>query len=206
MPGVHRQAGLPSPDPATKPSVPAKPFRNRGRGSVIIASHFSKVVHRHLRMLGVVHGCTVQCLLGEALNKLFLKHGKLPLAWEQAGFRNWPMAGACRGYSMRMPAERLLLGRVLVALALCALPMHAGPPHRALFRFLSSGVSVQSPLSEPKEGEEAFRARFADPAGAQIPALHWAAAQGDADRVKGLLDSGADVHEQETPYGGTALH
>ena len=33
-------------------------------------------------MLGATQGWTVQSLLGEALNKLFRKHGKRPIAGE----------------------------------------------------------------------------------------------------------------------------
>ena len=62
--------------------APRRPSRNRGPGSVKIASHFSPAVHRQLRMLGVTQGRTVQSLLGEALNELFRKHGWRPIAGE----------------------------------------------------------------------------------------------------------------------------
>ena len=39
-------------------------------------------VHRQLRLLGVMQCRTVQSLLGEALNELFVKHGQLPIARE----------------------------------------------------------------------------------------------------------------------------
>ena len=61
---------------------PPRPSRNRGPGTVTIAGHFSPAVHRQLRLLGVMQDRTVQSLLGEALNELFRKHGKLPIARE----------------------------------------------------------------------------------------------------------------------------
>ena len=71
---------LSRPDGETAPSP--RPSRNRGPGTVTIAGHFSPAVHRQLRLLGVMQDRTVQSLLGEALNELFRKHGKLPLARE----------------------------------------------------------------------------------------------------------------------------
>ena len=71
---------LSRPDGETAP--PQRPSRNRGPGTVTIAGHFSPAVHRQLRLLGVMQDRTVQSLLGEALNELFRKHGKLPIARE----------------------------------------------------------------------------------------------------------------------------
>ena len=71
---------LARPDGETAPSP--RPARHRGPGSVTIAGHFSPAVHRQLRLLGVMQDRTVQSLLGEALNELFRKHGKLPIARE----------------------------------------------------------------------------------------------------------------------------
>ena len=71
---------LSRPDSETAP--PPRPARHRGPGSVTIAGHFSPAVHRQLRLLGVMQDRTVQSLLGEALNELFRKHGKLPIARE----------------------------------------------------------------------------------------------------------------------------
>ena len=56
--------------------------RHRAPDSVTIAGYFSKAVHRQLRTLGVMQDRTVQSLLGEALNELFRKHGKRPIARE----------------------------------------------------------------------------------------------------------------------------
>ena len=71
---------LSRPDGETAPSP--RPSRNRGPGTVTIAGHFSPAVHRQLRLLGVMQDRTVQSLLGEALNELFRKHGKPPIARE----------------------------------------------------------------------------------------------------------------------------
>ena len=67
---------------AAESPAPRRPSRNRGPGSVKIAGHFSQAVHRQLRMLGATQGRTVQSLLGEALNELFGKHGRWPIAGE----------------------------------------------------------------------------------------------------------------------------
>ena len=63
-------------------AAPRRLSRNRGPGSVKIAGHFSPAVHRQLSMLGATQGRTVQSLLGEALNELFRKHGRRPIAGE----------------------------------------------------------------------------------------------------------------------------
>ena len=68
--------------PTARQPPPPRPTRHRGPGSVTIAGHFSPAVHRQLRLLGVMQDRTVQSLLGEALNELFRKHGKLPIARE----------------------------------------------------------------------------------------------------------------------------
>ncbi len=70
------------PRPQNESPAPARPSRNRGPGSVTIAGHFSQAVHLQLRMLGATQRRTVQSLLGEALNELFVKHGKQPIAPE----------------------------------------------------------------------------------------------------------------------------
>ena len=62
--------------------APRRPSRNRGPGSVKIAGRFTPAVHRQLRVLGVMQGRTLQSLLGEALNELFRKHERRPIAGE----------------------------------------------------------------------------------------------------------------------------
>ena len=73
-----------SPSSATsKPSqAESAASRNCGPGSVTIAGHFSQAVHRQLRLLGAAQGRTLQSLLDEALNELFRKHERRPIAGE----------------------------------------------------------------------------------------------------------------------------
>lgn len=49
-------------------------------GKKTIAGHFDPAVSRQLRALGLEHDRTVQDLLSEALNGLFEKYGKPPIA------------------------------------------------------------------------------------------------------------------------------
>ncbi|RMF07764.1 MAG: hypothetical protein D6773_03195 [Alphaproteobacteria bacterium] len=50
------------------------------QGKKTIAGHFDPAVSRQLRALGLEHDRTVQDLLSEALNGLFEKYGKPPIA------------------------------------------------------------------------------------------------------------------------------
>lgn len=50
------------------------------QGKKTIAGHFDPAVSRQLRALGLEQDRTVQDLLSEALNGLFEKHGKPPIA------------------------------------------------------------------------------------------------------------------------------
>ena len=74
-------AGTRAREDAESPA-PRRPSRDRGPRSVKIAAHFSPAVHSQLRMLGATQRRTVQSLLGEALNELFRKHGRRPIAGE----------------------------------------------------------------------------------------------------------------------------
>jgi hypothetical protein len=49
-------------------------------GKKAIAGHFDPAVGKQLRQLALDNDSTVQALLEEALNDLFLKHGKSPIA------------------------------------------------------------------------------------------------------------------------------
>ena len=49
-------------------------------GKKTIAGHFDPAAARQLKALAVDQDRTVQALLGEALNDLFAKHGKPPIA------------------------------------------------------------------------------------------------------------------------------
>lgn len=52
------------------------------RGKKVIAGYFDPAVSRQLKQLAVENDTTVQALLAEALNLLFIERGKLPIAEE----------------------------------------------------------------------------------------------------------------------------
>jgi hypothetical protein len=71
-------AGHPKPvDPSTSAQDASPPSRV---GRVQIAGFFSKEASKQLRLLALETDGTVQSLLGEALNDLFTKRGKPPIA------------------------------------------------------------------------------------------------------------------------------
>ena len=70
-------------------SVERKPHSTHARaetgsttreGKKIISGFFPVVVSNQLKLLGINGGKTVQDLLTEAINDLFTKHGKAPIA------------------------------------------------------------------------------------------------------------------------------
>lgn len=67
---------------ATEPVSPAAPsdLPPSRRGKKIISGYFDPAVARQLKQLALDHDMTVQTLLNEALNDLFVKHNKQPLA------------------------------------------------------------------------------------------------------------------------------
>ena len=50
------------------------------QGQKMIAGYFDPMVHRQLKMLCLEEDTTIQYLLTDALNGLFEKHGKPPIA------------------------------------------------------------------------------------------------------------------------------
>ena len=60
---------------STESSVP--PSR---RGKKTIGGHFDPAVSRQLKQIAIDHDKSIQSLLAEALNDLFLKYGKSPIA------------------------------------------------------------------------------------------------------------------------------
>lgn len=67
--------------PDTEPEVkledgPRKLRSNGRRGKKLIGGHFSPEVSTQLRIIAAEEGTTIQSLLGEALNDLFVKKGK----------------------------------------------------------------------------------------------------------------------------------
>lgn len=64
-----------------KPASESKPVTNPGRtGHRVISAYFSEETHKQFKILGVEQGSNNQEMLREALNDLFKKYGKPPLA------------------------------------------------------------------------------------------------------------------------------
>ena len=68
-------------DPALSPATPAEAPAARGaqgsrRGTKLIGGHFPPEVSTQLRILAAEGGTTVQSLLAEALDDLFVKKGR----------------------------------------------------------------------------------------------------------------------------------
>ena len=66
--------------PATPASIltppPTKPAQAGRQGTKLIGGHFAPEVSTQLRILAAEEGTTVQSLLGEALDDLFVKKGR----------------------------------------------------------------------------------------------------------------------------------
>ena len=60
-----------------KPTATAPPSR---QGKKMISGHFNKDVHRQLKMLALEKDTSIQSLLSEALNALFERNNKPPIA------------------------------------------------------------------------------------------------------------------------------
>ncbi|MEM8716415.1 MAG: ribbon-helix-helix domain-containing protein [Cyanobacteria bacterium P01_G01_bin.4] len=67
------------PKPAAAAPTPAK-TKQRGRGNKHIGGYFSEETLTQLKVLGAYEGKTQQELIQEALNGLFEKYGKPPIA------------------------------------------------------------------------------------------------------------------------------
>ncbi len=63
------------PEPSTRSELP--PVR---QGKKMISGYFDPAVARQLKQLALDNDSTVQALLGEALNELFIKYNKKPIA------------------------------------------------------------------------------------------------------------------------------
>jgi hypothetical protein len=66
-----------APPPEPKPKAAAQPSR---QGTKTISGHFAAAVSKQLKQLALDLDSNVQELLREAVNDLFRKHGKPPLA------------------------------------------------------------------------------------------------------------------------------
>ncbi len=60
-----------------KPTAAVPPSR---QGKKMISGHFDKDVHRQLKMLALEKETSIQSLLSEALNALFERNNKPPIA------------------------------------------------------------------------------------------------------------------------------
>ena len=69
-----------APSVDTQPSSAAPGVPPSRQGKKAITGHFDPAVSRQLRQLALDNGTTVQALLGEALNDLFVKHRRNPIA------------------------------------------------------------------------------------------------------------------------------
>lgn len=64
-----------TPTPIVPPTSP-KPAQAGRQGTKLIGGHFAPEVSTQLRILAAEEGTTVQSLLGEALDDLFVKKGR----------------------------------------------------------------------------------------------------------------------------------
>jgi len=64
-------------EPSAAPAGTRPPSR---QGKKTVAGHFDPAVSRQLRELALVEDTSVQALLREALNDLFVKRGRAPIA------------------------------------------------------------------------------------------------------------------------------
>ena len=88
----------PAPAPAIEPVDVSRKAPPSGRqGTKLIGGHFPPEVSTQLRIIAAEEGTTVQSLLGEALDDLFVKKGRGRIAklWRAAGV--WPILakGGC---------------------------------------------------------------------------------------------------------------
>lgn len=80
---LHHSAGhlVVAPQPHDVPEVRTVPQRPPSRqGKKAVAGHFDPAVSRQLRQIALAEESSVQELLKEALNDLFVKRGKPPIA------------------------------------------------------------------------------------------------------------------------------
>ncbi|MCY3968534.1 MAG: hypothetical protein OXG74_01255 [Acidobacteria bacterium] len=64
---------------------PAQESRSGRAGKSNVTGYFDPEVKRQLRIMAAEHDCTIQDLVGEALNELFAKHGRPEIAPARAG-------------------------------------------------------------------------------------------------------------------------
>ena len=79
---LTQQAGRAAPEqvPAEEPKAAASSLPPSRQGKKTIAGHFDPAVSRQLREIALAEDSSVQELLREALNDLFAKRGRPPIA------------------------------------------------------------------------------------------------------------------------------
>ncbi|WP_293678833.1 ribbon-helix-helix domain-containing protein [uncultured Phenylobacterium sp.] len=71
-----KAGGDPAPSPATPAETPAAKASGARQGTKLIGGHFPPEISTQLRILAAEGGTTVQSLLAEALDDLFVKKGR----------------------------------------------------------------------------------------------------------------------------------
>ena len=81
---LHEASGKKPAPVTTTDTMPASSTRSElppiRRGKKMISGYFDPAVARQLKQLALDNDSTVQALLGEALNELFIKYNKKPIA------------------------------------------------------------------------------------------------------------------------------
>ena len=79
--GKARPAAEPAPAPADAEALAPRRFdQPNRRGKVVISAYFDPAVRKQLAILAVEEERTQAALLAEALNLLFERHGRSPIA------------------------------------------------------------------------------------------------------------------------------
>lgn len=74
------RAAMLNPRRQTAPAKSAEAPRSGRAGKSNVTGYFDPAVKRQLRIMAAEKDCTIQDLLGEALNELFAKHGRPEIA------------------------------------------------------------------------------------------------------------------------------
>jgi hypothetical protein len=83
---LHEASGKKTTIPETPPpdtalvDTEASTLPPSRKGKKVIAGYFDPAVSKQLRQLALEHDTTVQALLAEALDLLFIEHGAMPIA------------------------------------------------------------------------------------------------------------------------------
>lgn len=78
--GKSPPSPLEQPESSTQGDTSPQPVPPSRQGKKAITGHFDPAVSRQLKQIAVENDSTVQALLAEALNGLFEKYGRSPIA------------------------------------------------------------------------------------------------------------------------------